>query len=280
MFYLIQTSYFIATFLFILGLRQMSSPRTAVRGIQWAGWGMLLAVVMAGVFSLTTLPINSLLMVIALVLGTGIAWYSGSRVEMTAMPQMIALYNGMGGGAAAAIAAIEWLAQSTFSFVTCLLILFSAVIGMVSFSGSLIAFAKLQGWLRGHFRGLSVWNGALSVGVLVSAVGCVLMPQSVLCLIVLFSALVVLGITITLPIGGANMPVVISLFNAMTGLAVGLEGFALNNAAMMVAGHGGWRGGDVVNAVNGKGYESNRCCVFYGRIKREHKPPSASRQDH
>ena len=235
-FYIIQASYFLATLLFIVGLRQMSGPRTAARGIQWAGWGMLLAIAMTAFAPTIQGSMNSLLMIVAVVLGTIIACYSGTRVEMTAMPQMIALYNGMGGGAAAAIAAIEWLDQPAFSWINMALILLSAVIGMVSLSGSLIAFAKLQGWLKRHFSGKTVLNGLLSLGTLASLISCVLFPQSSMCLAALFSLLFVLGITLTLPIGGANMPVVISLFNAMTGLAVGLEGFALNNAAMMVAG--------------------------------------------
>src|SRR6186713_2815974 len=145
----IQASYFIAAALFIFGLKRMSSPVTARSGIVWAGVGMVVATLIT---FLTPGMSNYGLMTVAIAIGGIAAWVTGRRVAMTNMPQMIALYNGMGGGAAGAIAAV------------------------------------------------------------------------------------VLGVTMTLPIGGADMPVVISLYNALTGLAVAFEGFVLNNAAMIIAG--------------------------------------------
>src|SRR5580658_10222214 len=129
---LTQLSYLIAAALFILGLKRMSSPVTAVSGVRWAGVGMLLATIVT-------------LAIIAIAIGTVIAWVSGKRVAMTDMPQMIALYNGMGGGAAAAIAAVELYSGHEYNLVHLTMATLGGFIGAVSFSGSLIAFAKLQG---------------------------------------------------------------------------------------------------------------------------------------
>jgi NAD(P) transhydrogenase subunit beta len=158
---------------------------------------------------------------------------------MTNMPQMIALYNGMGGGGAAAIAAVELLKgdfQSDF-FLT--LALLGALIGSVSFSGSIIAFAKLQGLMRRPMRfafqhqiNLVVFILALTAGGLIISTG----DTAGIALLVFFALALAFGVMKTLPIGGADMPVVISLYNALTGLAVGVEGFVLNNAAMIIAG--------------------------------------------
>jgi H+-translocating NAD(P) transhydrogenase subunit beta len=238
--YLVQSCYGFAALVFILGLKRMSSPRSAHSGIAWAGVGMCLAV--AATFALPEmrhLNSNLLLILIALALGSGVAWYSGYKVAMTDMPQMIALYNGMGGGAAGIIAGMEWLNHATnFNWPILSLTLASAIIGTVSFSGSLIAFAKLQGWIqRIYALQKQQWlNIGLVLLIVILAIACTHARQAHAVLLLLFIVLLTLGVTLTLPIGGANMPVVISLFNAMTGLAVGLEGFALANPAMMIAG--------------------------------------------
>src|SRR5690606_14935438 len=166
------------------------------------------------------------------------AWVSGKRVAMTDMPQMIALYNGMGGGAAASIAAVELLAGGEHELSFGVLAVLGGLIGSVSFSGSLIAFAKLQGIMKRtvRFGGQQAVNVALLTITIVVA-GVVVAQQGEVGWAVLFFLLaLVLGITMTLPIGGADMPVVISLYNALTGLAVAFEGFVLQNAAMIIAG--------------------------------------------
>ena len=249
---LIKACYFLAALLFILGLKRMSSPRTARGGIVWAGVGMLVAVL--ATFALPDMH-NRVLILVAVLLGVSAAWWSGRRVAMTAMPQMVALYNGMGGGAAAAIGAVELIGFAGSS-VTLLdggrftaggtapgtaqlvLAVLGALIGAVSFSGSLIAFAKLQGWLDRRF----VFPGQRALNLLVLAAA-VAIGAALACgqlsmgLIVAFFALALLfGLMMTLPIGGADMPVVISLYNAFTGLAVAFEGFVLQNEAMIIAG--------------------------------------------
>src|SRR5579859_5514829 len=143
---LIQASYLIAAALFILGLKRMSSPVTAVSGVRWAGLGMLLATLATLVFVfIGASTFNLALVAGAIAVGGAIAWISGKRVAMTDMPQMIALYNGMGGGAAAAIAAFEFYRGTELNVVHLSITLIGGFIGAVSFSGSLIAFAKLQG---------------------------------------------------------------------------------------------------------------------------------------
>jgi H+-translocating NAD(P) transhydrogenase subunit beta len=233
---LIQVSYFVTAVLFIMGLKRMSSPVTARSGILWAGAGMLVATLVTFLYpGMTNYP----LIIAAIIVGTALAWWSGKRVAMTDIPQMIALYNGMGGGAAAAIAAVELYRGGSPGPVISTLAVVGGIIGAVSFSGSAIAFSKLQGLIKGSLRfsgqkflTLIVLIGALALGAAV-AFG---FNTSLPVVTGIFIGALVLGVSMTLPIGGADMPVVISLYNALTGLAVAFEGFVLNNAAMIIAG--------------------------------------------
>ena len=233
---LIQASYFVTAFLFIMGLKRMSSPVTARSGIVWAGAGMLVATLFTFLYPGLG---NYGWILPAIILGTALAWISGRRVEMTDMPQMIALYNGFGGGAAAAIAAVELYRGEAMSPTMGTLAVIGGLIGAVSFSGSLVAFGKLQGLIKKSWRfgGQQLLNvlillAALLVGTFV-ATGHAADPLH----ISLFFVLALLfGVSMTLPIGGADMPVVISMYNAFTGLAVAFEGFVMQNAAMIIAG--------------------------------------------
>ena len=233
---LIDASYLAAALLFILGLKRMSSPVTARGGIVWAGIGMLVATL--ATFFESGLD-NYLLMVIAIASSSALAWYSGKKVAMTDMPQMIALYNGMGGGAAAAIAAVELSSGAAHTGIVQALAVLGAAIGAIAFSGSLIAFAKLQGILRRLFTFPSqqlINLAAFATLILLGLVLATTAEVSPTLLLVFFVLALAFGVMMTVPIGGADMPVVISLFNALTGLAVGFEGFVLNNPAMMIAG--------------------------------------------
>ena len=240
---LINASYFVTAFLFIMGLKRMSSPVTARSGILWAGAGMLLATLVSFAYPGMS---NYELIIAAIVIGSAIAWWSGRRVAMTDMPQMIALYNGMGGGAAAAIAAVELyrIAGETGAVASAdtgvlALAVIGGLIGAVSFSGSLIAFGKLQGLIKRSLRfpGQQLANIVLLVAA-VGAGGLIVSGTAADATVVtlLFVIALALGVAMTLPIGGADMPVVISLYNALTGLAVAFEGFVLGNAAMIIAG--------------------------------------------
>ena len=231
----IEASYFIAAILFIFGLKRMSSPVTARGGIVWAGAGMVVATLVTFLYpGMGNYP----LMMVAIFIGGVAAWVSGKKVAMTDMPQMIALYNGMGGGAAAAIAAVELLGGEDHGLVFGTLAVLGGMIGAVSFSGSLIAFAKLQGIMRRNFRfpGQQVLNLLLLAATVATGAYIVLAHGDVNIVLIFFLLALVLGVTMTVPIGGADMPVVISLYNALTGLAVAFEGFVLQNAAMIIAG--------------------------------------------
>ncbi len=233
---IIQAVYLVAALLFIVGLKRMSSPKGARGGIVWAGVGMLVATLITFLYPGMH---NFGLMLAAILIGGGLAWWSGKRVAMTAMPQMVALYNGMGGGAAAAIAAAELLHPEGLGLAARSLAVVGALIGAVSFSGSLIAFAKLQGLINKslRFKGQQLVNGivfllALGHGVMIAlGYGHGMEP-----VVFFFLLSLLFGVLMTVPIGGADMPVVISLYNAFTGLAVAFEGFVLQNPAMIIAG--------------------------------------------
>ncbi len=241
--HVINVAYFVAAFLFILGLKRMSSPKTARAGILWAGAGMVVATVVTFVHPAmadTVTQTNYILMLVAIAVGGIPAWISGRKVPMTDMPQMVALYNGMGGGAAACIAAIELYSGEDHGRIIMTLAVLGGIIGSVAFSGSLIAFAKLQGIMKKTWRfpGQNILNMLLMAGIAAAGVHVALAAGDAgLAMVSAFFLLsLLLGITITVPIGGADMPVVISLYNALTGLAVAFEGFVIDNAAMIIAG--------------------------------------------
>jgi NAD(P) transhydrogenase subunit beta len=253
---IVQASYFLAAVLFILGLKQMSSPVTARRGIYWAGIGMVLATLVTfatpEVIGGEQAATNILLIIIAIAIGGGYAWISGRKVAMTDMPQMIAMYNGMGGGAAATIAAVELLKAESEAHLdpsqtmtvadvlgpdVAVLAILGAIIGTVSFSGSIIAWAKLDGRLNRSslLPGQHIINAILALITVGFAVS-IYLGGDINSIIIFYGLALLLGVFITVPVGGADMPVIISLFNALTGLAVGFEGYVLGNAAMIIAG--------------------------------------------
>ncbi|MFW2374186.1 MAG: NAD(P)(+) transhydrogenase (Re/Si-specific) subunit beta [Gammaproteobacteria bacterium] len=242
----VEIIYFIAAVVLILGLKQMSSPVTARGGIVWAGVAMAVASLVAflepGVM-IDAEHNNVLLIIVAIAVGSVIAYVTAKRVEMTDMPQMIAIYNGMGGGAAAAIAAVELVkvagGHAQLDTTVVVLAVLGGLIGAISFSGSGIAFAKLQGLMNKTLRlpMHQIINIVLFVATILAGAMIGFSDETSIQLVLVFFVLaLVLGIMVTMPIGGADMPVVISLFNAFTGLAVAFEGFVLNNAAMIIAG--------------------------------------------
>lgn len=251
---LVKASYLVAATLFLLGLQRMASPKTARSGIQWAGVGMLIATV--ATFFLPGLH-NLGLIVVATAIGTGVAWVWGKKVAITDMPQMVALFNGMGGGSAAAIGAVELLRFSLLNringsheagpvvvdpavllpVVTLVLAVIGALIGAVSLTGSIIAWAKLDGRMdkRYTFPGQQVFNALVALAAVVLG-ALAIHSLDVPVIVAFFVAALALGVLMTLPIGGADMPVVISLYNAFTGLAVAFEGYVLGNEALIIAG--------------------------------------------
>ncbi|MDQ6884449.1 MAG: NAD(P)(+) transhydrogenase (Re/Si-specific) subunit beta [Candidatus Dormibacteraeota bacterium] len=235
----IALAYLVAAVLFILGLKQLSSPRGARQGNQTAAVGMVIAL-------LATLPLlhfttgGLIVTILGIAVGAPLGAISARRVKMTAMPQMVAAFNGVGGGAAALVAVSELLSQGTHPpFAIAFPSVLSIVIGGVSFAGSVLAFAKLQALLTGTpitYPGQQVANAILALAIVALAIATVLVASIPLYFVSLLILALVLGVAFVLPIGGADMPVVISLLNAFTGLAVAASGFVLGNFALIVAG--------------------------------------------
>ncbi|MFP5415534.1 MAG: NAD(P)(+) transhydrogenase (Re/Si-specific) subunit beta [Actinomycetes bacterium] len=239
--------YLVVAVLFIMGLKAMSSPKTARRGIAWAGLGMVLATLVtflipneAGglAFFAPGKTVNLVLTIVALAIGASLAAWLGKVVKMTDMPQMVAIYNGMGGGAAALIAAVEFTSTASPTGLHAALAMLGALIGSVAFSGSVLAWAKLQGVMKKAVRwpAQNLGNVLHSLVTLALGVAIVVWGPHPLLLIAFFLMALILGFALTSPIGGADMPVVISLLNAFTGLAVGLEGYVIGNPALIIAG--------------------------------------------
>jgi H+-translocating NAD(P) transhydrogenase subunit beta len=248
----IAVAYIVAFSLFIYGLMGLTGPRTAVRGNQIAATGMAIAVIATLVLIRHTT--NWPLIVAGLLVGVVLGVPPARLTKMTAMPQLVALFNGVGGGTVALIALAEFIDTDGFSTFhhgespTAHIVvasLFAAIIGSISFWGSLIAFGKLQEILPGRPIGIGKAQQPLNILLLLAAiasavvVGIAAHPGGgapLWWMIGLLAAAGVLGLMVVLPIGGADMPVVISLLNAMTGLSAAAAGLALNNTAMIVAG--------------------------------------------
>ncbi|MGP8072172.1 MAG: NAD(P)(+) transhydrogenase (Re/Si-specific) subunit beta [Thermoplasmata archaeon] len=244
---LVDAVYVVAVITFILGLKAMSSPATARQGIVQAGAAMLIAVVVTIVEPGLS---NFALIALGVLIGGLAGWYWARVVQMTAMPQMVAIFNGMGGGAAAAIAAVVLLGNLSDHTISGLA-LAGAVIGAVSIAGSMIAFLKLQGWLRSKAIVYPLQQPT-NIAVLVFGVGFGLysvVSGLTFWLLPFYAFLLLFGILMALPIGGADMPVVISLFNALTGIAVALDGFALVNGPLGDAGYAMVIAGTLVGAA-------------------------------
>jgi NAD(P) transhydrogenase subunit beta len=237
---LVAVLYIVAFALFIYGLMGLTGPKTAVRGNWIAAVGMGIAVV--ATLLVPNVP-NWPLILLGIAIGTLVGVPSARQVKMTAMPQMVALFNGVGGGAVALIAWVEFLEDPGYAshprhFI--IASLFSLIVGSVSFWGSLIAYGKLQEILPGRPLGLGRaqvgLNALLLIVAIVLAVLCGTGRTSVWLIVGALVVSAVLGVMVVLPIGGADMPVVISLLNAFTGLSAAAAGLALNNTAMIVAG--------------------------------------------
>ncbi|MGA2853684.1 MAG: NAD(P)(+) transhydrogenase (Re/Si-specific) subunit beta [Verrucomicrobiota bacterium] len=232
--------------LFILGIKFLSSPKTARYGNLIAAAGMLVAF-LATIPLLQLAPehgkLNIILMVVGILIGLALGALGAYSVKMTAMPQMVAAFNGLGGGSAALVASLEFLRRShSLEGVTvsaAVPMLFATLIGSLSFSGSIIAFLKLEGkFEKPHtFPGQNFLNGLVLL-VILGLCGYLIGGETTnsTAFIVMFALALVFGVAMVMPIGGADMPVVISLLNSFTGLAVAGDGFVINNLSMIVAG--------------------------------------------
>ena len=253
--YLVDVLYIFAFSLFIYGLSGLTGPKTAVRGNLIAAVGMGIAVVATLIKIRDTAPINWILIIAGLAIGVILGVPPAKKTKMTAMPQLVALFNGVGGGTVALIAWAEFIETKGFSEFkpdqtpTVALVvgsLFAAIIGSVSFWGSLVAFAKLQETIipknveKAFVKGAKVFQAANMVLLVVAVAAAVYIGLhkglSVWWIVLLLVLAGIMGLFVVFPIGGADMPVVISLLNAMTGLSAAAAGLALNNTAMIVAG--------------------------------------------
>jgi NAD(P) transhydrogenase subunit beta len=232
---------------FVIGLMRMNSPATARNGNLVSAGGMAVAVAATGVLLIRDGAGATAWIIIAIgiAVGGGLGWYTARSVAMTAMPQLVSLFNAVGGGAAALIAIDEYIrlvnspAQAPLD--TTIFVVLDIIIGSVTFSGSLIASGKLMGLKFTPSRPVMIPGGqlvtlGLALVVLVSAAYLFLGNESLPVMFVILAASLVFGVTMTLPIGGADMPVVISLLNSFTGTAVAMAGFVLNNVVLIIAG--------------------------------------------
>jgi H+-translocating NAD(P) transhydrogenase subunit beta len=231
---LVTALYIVAFSMFIIGLHMLRGPRTAVRGNQIAAAGMAIAVIAT---LLDDRIGDWLLIVLGVAIGTAIGVPAARNVHMTAMPQMVALFNGVGGGAVALISVVEFRESGgDLPLETLIPILFAAIIGSISFWGSNIAFLKLQETLKRGFKIPKAVNGALALIALAAAVVIAAGSDSQALFWLILVSAGALGVFAVLPIGGADMPVVISTLNAFTGLSAAAAGVALDNTALIVAG--------------------------------------------
>src|SRR4051794_25904387 len=256
--------YIVAFSMFIIGLRMLRGPRTAVRGNQVAAVGMAIAVG-------ATLAQEGVgdwgLIILGVAIGVAVGVPSARSVKMTAMPQMVALFNGVGGGAVAIIAVVEFRAAPVELPLDELIpLLFAAIIGSISFWGSNIAFLKLQELMRRAIRTPPVVNGALLlIAVALAVVIAAGSDSELLFWLVLLSA-GALGVLAVVPIGGADMPVVISTLNAFTGLSAAAAGIALDNTALIVAGMLVGASGSILTNQMAKAMNRSIANVFFAGV--------------
>jgi H+-translocating NAD(P) transhydrogenase subunit beta len=263
----IELAYLAALITFIIGLRRLSSPATARSGNRLAAVGMLVAIV-ATLVDKRVASFGAI--AVAMVIGAAIGAVGARRVKMTAMPQMVALFNGVGGGAAALVAAAEYHRLAPLPgrapLQEVVAIAFSAVIGSLSFAGSIVAFAKLQELIGGRpitFGAQRAVNAAFAAAAIALAVIICFTDSQPLFFIAAAIALV-LGVMVVLPIGGADMPVVISLLNSATGLAAAATGFVLHSNILIVSGTLVGASGTLLTQMMGRAMNRSITNVLFG----------------
>jgi NAD(P) transhydrogenase subunit beta len=261
---LIQLLYIVAFVLFIAGLHMLRGPRTAVRGNQIAAVGMAIAVVA----TLIDQRIGDwVLIVVGVAIGAAVGVPSARAVKMTAMPQMVALFNGVGGGAVALISVVEFRDSGGDLELQALIpILFAAIIGSISFWGSIVAFLKLQETLKGRFAIPRAVNGLLALVAVGLAVVIAAGSDSELLFWLILLSAGALGLLAVLPIGGADMPVVISTLNAFTGLSAAAAGIALDNTALIVAGMLVGASGSILTRQMAEAMNRSLGNIFFGGL--------------
>ena len=268
---MIDFSYLVSAICFIYGLKMLSHPKTARNGNIFASIGMLIAIV-ATVFLGTDLDLK--MIGIAMIIGSIIGAFFAMKVEMTQMPQLVAIFNGFGGGASALVASSEFLkygSDSTFFLI--ISITLSVLVGTLTLTGSFIAFGKLQGLVSSQpitFPGQQFFNAILAIGMIAAAYMIPSYGLTAFYVIILLSAL--LGILLVIPIGGADMPVVISLLNSYSGIAAAMTGFVLVNNnpsagnALIICGSLVGASGMILTQIMCKGMNRSLANVIFGAV--------------
>ena len=240
---ILEFSYLLAAILFVIGLKLLSHPETARKGNMWAGAGMVLAMITTLLLyrdehgQTIQLP-NAIVIIVSIVVASIVGAVIARRVKMTAMPQLVSFFNATGGAASALVALIEYSNPENKSTLVTLL---GLVIGSIAFSGSLIAYGKLDGKVGDIFAGFMKWVNILLLLIVVAVFAYIMAGNAdfevnQVLVYVLFGISLFYGVMFVMPIGGADMPVVISLLNAFTGIAAAMAGFIYNNQAMILGG--------------------------------------------
>ncbi len=272
--------YLVAIVCFVVALRFLSSPKHARRGNWVGGAGMLVAIA-------TTLALDGIgnwgLIIAGGAIGAVVGVVGARTVKMTAMPQMVALFNGVGGGAAALVAFSEFhVAEGDVSGDQIVSIVLSSLIGSVSFAGSLVAFAKLQELVSGRpivFRGQNVFDSAILLGAVGLGIALVAGSEAQWVLVALIALALLFGVMFVLPIGGADMPVVISLLNAFTGLAASATGFVLDSTVLIVAGMLVGASGTLLTLKMATAMNRSVANVLFGAFGQVQAGPTGTRED-
>jgi len=243
---LLELSYLIAALLFVYGLKKLSHPETARRGNLWAAGGMLLAMVTTALLHKNdaghSIPmVNLFIIIIAVGIGAAVGWIVARKVKMTAMPQLVSLYNATGGAASALVALLEFPKAVAGNVGSLLVTILGLIIGAVAFSGSIVAYGKLDGKIGDIRAGYMKYvNLVLMVVTLVFGAWLIFSggnpPEQLWAVWLLFALSLLYGVLFVMPIGGADMPVVISLLNSLTGIAAAMAGFIYHNQAMILGG--------------------------------------------
>ena len=266
--------YVLAAVLFILGIKQLSHPKTARNGNLISSIGMLIAIV-------TTLlaysQLDLRLIAVGMIIGAIIGATFAIRVEMTQMPQMVAIFNGFGGGASALVAAAEFTKSGDITSFTLSTIALSVFVGTLTFTGSFIAFGKLQGFVSGKplvFPGQQLFNALMALCLIFFSVNLVMNPADIKFFYAVIALSAILGVTLTIPIGGADMPVVISLLNSYSGVAAASTGFVLMNNGLIISGALVGASGLILTNIMCKGMNRSLANVIFGAVGLEQETPS------
>ena len=259
-------SYVLSSVLFILGIKKLSHPKTARNGNLLAFIAMFIAII-ATLISYDQLDYK--IIFIGIAIGAIIGSVFAVKVEMTQMPQMVAIFNGFGGAASALVAAAEYLDLSQPSSFTLTTIVLSIFIGTLTFTGSFIAFGKLQGFISGQpivFSGNQLFNALIAIALVTTGYFLIQSPNDINYFYIIIGLSALLGITLTIPIGGADMPVVISLLNSYSGIAASATGFVLMNNGLIISGALVGASGIILTSIMCKGMNRSLANVIFGAM--------------